>query len=354
LTTVASTLTRFSVGFNHLTGSIPATLALPDPGASSLCPNQLTAQPSPAWDFATGDTPWYATCSGSYLDTNQFGLTGAWYEPATSGQGILLDIAPDLDGNGAGILFGGWFTYLCTRESSCDTDPTTVGAQHWYSFQGAAAADDPYSALIIYENIGGNFDAPPRTDAVAVGTASIAFIDCTHGVLSYHFADAHVPDGSITLQRLTASTTCTTDGGGVETPSNSLLSGAWYDPATSGQGMMFDISSAQNAFFAGWYTYADDGASGDPTIGQRWYSLQANIESDATSFTDVPIFVSTGGLFDSPVDPVTTVPVGTADITFESCTEVTVTYTFTSGENAGTSGTLHMTRLLPAQGACAI
>ena len=58
-------LERLAVDQNQLTGPVPAapaTLTLP-PNGSLLCPNHLTPSASPAWDAATGDTPWHATCT---------------------------------------------------------------------------------------------------------------------------------------------------------------------------------------------------------------------------------------------------------------------------------------------------
>lgn len=44
------------------------------------------------------------------VDLNQHGLTGSWYEPATSGQGIELEVYPDLSAPGVGLAFMSWFT----------------------------------------------------------------------------------------------------------------------------------------------------------------------------------------------------------------------------------------------------
>jgi len=57
-------LQYFSVGGNQLTGNVPS---LPSPsaliaGGSYLCPNFLSHTPDPAWDTATGVTPWYKHC----------------------------------------------------------------------------------------------------------------------------------------------------------------------------------------------------------------------------------------------------------------------------------------------------
>jgi Leucine-rich repeat (LRR) protein len=55
----------FQVGFNYLSGVIPEP---PSPsalrvGSSNLCRNGLTAVTSPAWNTATGSTPWSANCA---------------------------------------------------------------------------------------------------------------------------------------------------------------------------------------------------------------------------------------------------------------------------------------------------
>ena len=57
-------LSYFYVYSNQLTGPVPNP---PSPsalsaGQSGLCPNYLTQSLSPAWDTATGSTPWYTTC----------------------------------------------------------------------------------------------------------------------------------------------------------------------------------------------------------------------------------------------------------------------------------------------------
>jgi len=58
-------LTSFWVNNNQLTGNVPS---VPSPnalvaGGSILCPNPLNQTSNPAWDAATGYTPWYAICA---------------------------------------------------------------------------------------------------------------------------------------------------------------------------------------------------------------------------------------------------------------------------------------------------
>src|SRR6185295_17230760 len=43
------------------------------------------------------------TTAASTPDLNQHGLTGMWYEPASSGQGLALEVYPDLNGTGNGL-----------------------------------------------------------------------------------------------------------------------------------------------------------------------------------------------------------------------------------------------------------
>ena len=112
-------------------------------------------------------------------DLNQHGLTGSWYEPATSGQGVELEVYPDLSAPGIGLAFLSWFTY----------DSVAGGAdrQRWYTAEGPVVTGQPNATLTIYQNIGGNFNAPPITAADQVGTARLSFDSCTTGVLSYNF-----------------------------------------------------------------------------------------------------------------------------------------------------------------------
>lgn len=63
-------LWSFDVSNNQLRGDVPE---VPSPnaltlGQSDLCPNGLDPTPSPAWDAATGQTPWYQNCYGLFDD----------------------------------------------------------------------------------------------------------------------------------------------------------------------------------------------------------------------------------------------------------------------------------------------
>jgi Leucine-rich repeat (LRR) protein len=359
----ADALQGFNVGFNDLSGAIPAPAAhmdqQPNIAGVSICPNHLTPSPSAAWDAIIGHSPWFDGCADSYVNPDQFGLTGAWYDTSDPGKGFLIDAMPDHVAPGIGTYFGGWFNFLCGIYGCPDGTPDSPEAQQqWFSFQDNVDATDSYVRQTVYESRGGNFDAPPTVGATPTGIFALAFEDCSHGMLRYHKANSVYQDRTVRLTRLTPSTTCTQDGTPVAAPaSNTLLSGAWYDPTTAGQGLVFDINAENGVLFAAWYTFAVDGADLEALASQRWYTLQARIAADARTFDSVTIYDTTGGLFDAAWPPgeggLQTTPVGSADIAFQSCSALTIDYRFTTGENGGHNGTLHLARLSPVPAGCA-
>src|SRR4030095_10992269 len=114
-------------------------------------------------------------------NVNQHGLTGSWFNPATGGQGIEMEMYPDLAGPGKGVLFAGWFTF----------DVTAAGGQRWYALQGSthgmtAATSAP----------------PPAQTVECVVRAAIRFIDYNSATLTYNFSDGSGRTGTIPLTRL--------------------------------------------------------------------------------------------------------------------------------------------------------
>ena len=118
------------------------------------------------------------TAHGAGIDLNQDGLTGSWYDPRTSGQGFFVQVYPDLLAPGKGIVQASWLTY----------DDVVGGAEHqrWYTLSGTVVSGQTQVALTIYQNTGGNFNAPPITTAQPIGTATLSFDSCTSGELTYN------------------------------------------------------------------------------------------------------------------------------------------------------------------------
>ena len=284
------------------------------------------------------------TVQGSVLNLNQFGLTGTWYNSATTGQGFLFSFYPDLNGPGTAFLAGGWFTYDVAPAGAADK-------QRWYTFSGNAPAGAAAAQVTIYAATGGNFNAAPKVSAVEVGQGMLQFADCGSSTFSYTFSDGSGRAGSIALSRLTSNVTCGTSGANGTAPGVYQLSGAWYDPNTSGQGLLFDVNSAENYLAAAWYTFTPGGSSVGGGASQRWYTLRAPFSPGSKIITNIGIYTSTGGVFDNPTKP-TQSQVGTATLTFQNCGSATLAFTFTGGSSAGTSGSINLQRAGAAPAGC--
>jgi hypothetical protein len=269
---------------------------------------------------------------------NQQGLTGSYYDPATSGQGFEVEIWPDLVGPGTGYAFVSWFTF--------DTVGGAADRQRWYTLQGSAVNGQP-AALTIYQNVGGNFNAAPTTTSQAVGTATLSFDSCTSGTLTYTFNDGRT--GTIPLSRLTPNVTCSTTGTRPTNP-DFALSGNWYVAAQSGQGFTVEINPSNAFVFFAWYTYALGGSNAG-AAGQRWYTGQASYTPGTRSMA-VTLYQTVGGQFDSTNPMPATTAVGTGTLTFQSCGNATLNFNFTAGSSSGASGTVALTRVGPVPPGC--
>jgi hypothetical protein len=260
------------------------------------------------------------------------GLSGGWFEPATSGQGFFIDITPS-----ASFVFVSWFTYT-------DADSPNPNEQHWYTLQGNYQGNS--AELIISETLGGEFDAPQAPATNPVGTATLVFFSCDRGELRFRFDDGR--EGVVPIRRVIAGSdnVCEdlADTSLQAVNINAGMDGSWFEPATSGQGLFFDVHpNAQGGgfFFGAWFTYGGDTAS-----GQQWYTVQGNYA--AGSMVGIPIYETTGGSFDDP-QAVTTAQRGTVDISFTDCNNAVFAYDFQG--QAGAEGSINLTRVVQAGGA---
>jgi len=274
---------------------------------------------------------WFEVLASILSDFDHFeinaGHSGAWYNPETSGQGLLLDVEPEDQ-----YLFLAWFTYT-------DAESTNPGEPHWFTAQGTYSGNS--ATLPVSLTLGGRFDDSQGVSREAVGEVTLQFDTCDAGMVAYAI-DAWDVQGSFPVQRLIpgSNNVCQQHSGpGVQAVDiNTGMDGGWYDPGTSGQGLLLDVhaaSSGGNYIFAAWFTYGDDTAS-----GQRWLTAQGGFEG-ATAVIDVS--ETTGGLFDDP-RPVNTGPVGSMTIDFIDCSSATLSYTL---GNEGREGIIDLTRLLP-------
>lgn len=329
---------RFALGFAR-----PSTVTYtPFPGQSGTDtwtyqgtgPGVATTVRTASVSIAPADVP-------PTLDLDQHGLTGSWFEPATSGQGIEVEVFPGPSGTGS--TFVSWFAY--------DTVIGGAERQRWYTAQGQVVTGQPNASLTIYQNTGGNFATPPITAAQPVGTATLSFDTCSSGQLSYSFTDGTSRTGTIPLTRLMQNVTCSTTSAR-PTDADFALSGNWFGgAATSGQGLTAEVNPISGAFFAAWYTYMPNGTA-TGAAGQRWYTAQGAFTAGMRSIA-VTIYETTGAMFDTPTTPAPqTVAVGTGTMAFQSCSAATFSYSFTGGSSIGLSGTTNLSRVGPVPPGC--
>jgi hypothetical protein len=256
-----------------------------------------------------------------------------------------LEVFADSRGTGLGALQGGWFTFDVAPSGGAEK-------QRWYTFGGNIASGTSATTVPIYQNTGGNFNAAPTTGAQAVGTATLTFASCTEGTLAYTFSDGSGRSGSMALSRLLDNVTCSLTSSR-PTSADYALSGNWYNAATAGQGFIVEINPNVPVIFFAWYTYAVGGqASG--AAGQRWYTGQAAYVVGTKAML-VTLYETRGGTFaDSPTAAQTSTAVGTATLSFSSCTSGTLNYAFTAGSNAGQTGSIALTRLGPTPAGCSV
>lgn len=112
------------------------------------------------------------------------GIPGSWFNPATSGSGLLIDVASDPK-----FMFVAWFTYEKAQV------PGAVGAQvpmpkvgspenRWMTAGGSW--DGNTANLTLFKSSGGIFDNGATVTTAAVGTLTLTFADCAHATASYN------------------------------------------------------------------------------------------------------------------------------------------------------------------------
>ena len=299
---------------------------------------------------AVGGTPYAiaqsidpaSTSPATTPDLNQHGLTGSWYEPATSGQGFAVEVFPN-QSPGNGQAFVSWFTF----------DPVSGGAerQRWYTLQGQVVTGQPNASLTIYQNTGGNFNAPPATNAQAVGTATLSFATCSSGNLSYSFTDGTGRTGTIPLTRLLPNVTCSVT---TTYPTNAdfALSGSWYGwrcnvgAGIHGRGR----PEFQRVLLVLVYVYAERRQR-----RSRWTTMVYGARRLYAGFADdscADLRNHRRDVRHTDASWPETVAVGTGTMTFQSCSAATFSYNFTGGTSIGSSGTITLGRVGPVPPGC--
>ncbi|MEM1411991.1 MAG: hypothetical protein AAGH19_06485, partial [Pseudomonadota bacterium] len=124
------------------------------------------------------------------------GLNDAWYNPATAGQGVFVNVFPEL-----GKVFIAMFTF--DEGGAAEGASATLGGpgQRWLTAIGDFTGNRV--ELDVGYTTGGVFDsASPAPNTVGgQGTLVLEFSDCGAGTLSYDLPGAGV-SGTIPLERV--------------------------------------------------------------------------------------------------------------------------------------------------------
>jgi hypothetical protein len=122
------------------------------------------------------------------------GLNGAWYYPATPGQGFFVTVYPD-----SKTVLVAWMTY--------DTEPPAAGVQNhlgnasqrWLVAQGEY--EGSYAGLRLLSFKGGLFDSGTRPSHFSVGSFRLQFESCSSASAMYYLPDIGL-ESTIPLQRI--------------------------------------------------------------------------------------------------------------------------------------------------------
>ena len=112
----------------------------------------------------------------SFLITE--GVNGAWYNTETPGQGVLMEVYPDIP-----LLFGAWFTWDTTPPDTGDSAIIGDPNHRWLTVQGAYQGDTATMPVTVTR--GGLFDDPAPVAGEAAGTMSIRFLQCDAAQVTY-------------------------------------------------------------------------------------------------------------------------------------------------------------------------
>jgi hypothetical protein len=246
-----------------------------------------------------------ASWAGAYL-------SGAWYDPARSGEGIVLEMLP------SGKAIAVWFTY-----------PATGGAgdQAWLIADSGVVEGNAIQFDLVYRPQGGVFG--DKFDASAVrrevwGTLRLEAAGCNAVRVRYSGANGF-GNGERQYTRLTAIDEAQCSGARAVAASGARSaqglrskSGAWYVPARSGEGWLLEELPGDRVSIY-WFTFDPQGNQAFVTgVGQR----------NGNTMTFGELYRTRGTRFGDAFDAskVELLPWGTLTMRFENCARVTVDY----------------------------
>lgn len=285
----ASNESALPTGFNAITfvnGSVTVDQSVFNNGGGPIVT---------ALNISSGSEPFPG--HGAYTSTIT-AVNGGTYDPATGNFTLNVDISFLINGNTStepGLMLSGTAVMLQASEFATGS--------------GNAYVDNVLVPL-----------------AQASGASSLVFFDGSGMLTNLGFP----------IRFVIAATN-----GGSSFAINQGISGSWFEPATSGQGFLIDVDPTIDFIFVAWFTYNDsENVKAIGSSDQRWFSASGNYSGNGAT---LPLFVSSGGVFDDPQSTTTTQD-GTINVSFSDCESGTIQYNITS---AGLTGTIPIQRALP-------
>lgn len=255
-------------------------------------------------------------------------MSGAWFDPARSGEGWMIEMQPD------GTAVGVWFTYAPEGEAA---------GQRWVLASGGRVHADHIafdSALVMSgARFGPGFD-PADVEIAPWGTLDFTFADCNHGELQFEGPAAY-GSGTRSFQRsiALADTGCTltrplTARGARAQAGLQSVAGTWFDPTHNGEGVILQPITA-DAISTTWFSYTPDGEA-------AWFTGIGTLQDDVLVVEAMtrPQGTRFGDGFDP--DDVVAQPWGRVEIDFSACNAGELRYT--ALDAAYGSGTLQLQR----------
>jgi serine protease len=192
-----------------------------------------------------GAMPNESHAQGFQIDS---GVSGSWYDRAKAGQGFTIAI---LSSDSALLT---WFTY--------DQNGNQLWMQGVGSIQGNQMV---FEQLLRFEGLkfGPDMNPGDRID-IPSGSMTISFSSCGAGVAQYSGTDI-LPSDTLNIERLSVVASFSCDqfvAPQLTGVFHKGLSGAWYEPASAGQGWQIEVLSDDLALIY-WFTYDQQGR-------QRW------------------------------------------------------------------------------------
>ena len=248
----------------------------------------------------------------TFAQTFTGSMSGAWWNPARSGEGQLVTFETVGTRH---VAFFSYFTY-----SSQGTATWLVGNVDYEP--GAMRIEIP-----VFTGSGARFGADFRAGDVRVapaGTVTLEYVSCARMGLRY----AGPEPFDVDLVRLIGPLN------GLECPQGSppgrtgsstfagAMSGAWWNPARSGEGQVitFETVGGRNVVFFTYFTYDADGAP-------SWMVGNTDYRTGAASVS-IPLFRATGARFGNAFrsTDVRLIAAGHAVLDYTSCSQMRMRY----------------------------